>query len=398
MHKTIQDIALISGKAFSSSLPAFFRSDTAAAVHAFHKTIPGYQETPLIRLKTLADSLGIGEIFVKDESFRFGLKAFKCLGSSFAIAKLIADKIGLSQPLDFRKITSPEVKQQIKDMVFVTATDGNHGKGVAWSAAAVGCKAFVFMPQGTKACRADAIRSIAGTRVTITDQNYDHTVRIAAAYAKENGYFLVQDTGFPGYEEIPGNITLGYTTMAEEAWEQMHAYGYKLPSHLFLQAGVGSMAGGVLGYFVLKAPEHLPVTTIVEPDTVACFFESARIGDGNPHGIPGNPETIMAGLNCGEPNPFIWPILRDFSSFYAACPDFVTETGMRTLAFPLGQDKKIVSGESGAVSTGLLKLLCTEEALRGYKEALGLKKDSVVLLFSTEGDTDPENYQKILHA
>ena len=170
---------------------------------------------------------------------------------------------------------------------------------------------------------------------------------------------------------------------------------FKKPTHLFLQAGVGSMAGGVLGYFANKYNGNPPITTIVEPKTVACIYKSAYANDGDPHAVTGDLQTIMAGLNCGEPNTATWPILRDFASFYAACPDFVTARGMNLMAHPLGNDRKIISGESGAVGLGLLDLLIKRDEFKEVRKSMNLNSDSIVLIFSTEGNTDPIGYDEI---
>lgn len=391
-------ISIIPGKRHGDDLPAILSPAAVEPVRAFHRSLPMYRRTPLVALPSLAKKLGVGNVFVKDESLRFGLNAFKGLGASYAIARIIAKMAGLDDAsLDYATLASEGVRGRVGELTFVTATDGNHGKGVAWAASVFGCRAVVFMPKGSKECRAEAIRSINNTEVRITDFNYDDSVRFAAEYARKHGCHLVQDTGFAGYEDIPDYITQGYATMAAEAVEQLAEGGVKKPSHVFLQAGVGSMAGGVLGYLAHYYDKRPPVTTIVEPDTVACIYESARAGDGAPRVIGGNPETIMAGLNCGEPNPFTWPILRDYASFYASCPDWVAEWGMRTLAHPGGGDARVVSGESGAVGLGLLAALCTEEGLGDYKRLLKLDEASTVLIFSTEGDTDPEGYEAIVN-
>ena len=179
--------------------------------------------------------------------------------------------------------------------------------------------------------------------------------------------------------------------------DQLRMDGISRPTHLFLQAGVGSYAGSILGYFANRFHGNPPITTIVEPVNVACIFQSAQTGDGNPHAVTGIQETIMAGLNCGEPCLTTWGILRDLASFYAACPDFVTAKGMRTLGNPLGDDSKIISGESGAVGVGLLALLMEREDLKEAREMMGFDENSVVLLISTEGDTDPIDYYEVIY-
>ena len=377
---------------------SYFTDQELSFAQAFHRSMPQYEETPLVSLRGLAQRLGVKNIFVKDESKRFGLNAFKGLGASFAIARLLWEDLGYTGAPDYAVLTTPEARERARDRIFVTATDGNHGKSVAWAASVFGCRARVYMPKGSKESRVQAIRAINDTPVEVTELNYDDAVRLAAKWAKENGQTLVQDTGTAEYAKIPRDIALGYTTMASEALEQMRVQGEAAPTHVFLQAGVGSMAGGVLAYLEQKLTANPPYTVIVEPDTVACIFESVKTGGGNPVAIGGNPETIMAGLNCGEPNPLTWPVLRDFASCYAACPDWVTELGMRTLAYPHNGDGKVISGESGAVVLGLLVHLCLAPEMHAERQRMGLDENATVLLFSTEGDTDPEAYRRIVEA
>ena len=341
--------------------------------------------------------MGVKGIYVKDESFRFGLNAFKALGGTYSIAQVICEKLGKNiEDVTFDYLKSEEVHEKIKDMVFVTATDGNHGRGVAWTASRLGCRSVVYMPKGAAETRVEAIRK-AGAEIHVTDLNYDDAVRLASRTGDENGWILVQDTGFEGYEKIPNWISQGYMTMADEAQQQLEAMGVDKPTHLFLQAGVGAMAGGVLGYYVNKFKEDYPVTAIVEPNNAACIYKSAITNDGKPHAVKGDHNTIMAGLACGEPNLVTWEILRDFASVYFACPDFISAVGMRLLACPRGEDRKIVSGESGSVGIGLLDFLVRRKELGEVKEYLGLDEESVILLFNTEGDTDPDNYKDIIY-
>lgn len=391
-------LTIIPGTSLGQALSPILSPTAVADVRRFHQSLPLYQPTPLISLPRLAQKLDVRHLFVKDESHRFGLNAFKGLGAVYAMATIISRHIKVDESqLNYQFLTTPAVRNQIMDLVFITATDGNHGKGVAWAASLFGCQAMVLMPRGTHPCRAEAIRAINNTQVDITDLNYDDVVRRAAQLADEKGYMLIQDTGFTGYEEIPNAITRGYTTMAGEALEQLSDRDITKPSHVFLQAGVGSMAGAVLGYLTHYYQQHPPITTIVEPDTVACIYKSVQHGHGHPLAVGGNPETIMAGLNCGEPNPLTWPILRDFASFYSSCPDWVTKLGMQTLAHPLGSDPTIVSGESGAVGLGLLISLCRKKEMHALKHQLQLDSDSTILLFSTEGNTDPEGYDAIVN-
>lgn len=391
-------INVISTSVNNHKLPLFLNEEISDKVRNFHSSISNYEATPLVSLNNLARKLNVKGIYVKDESYRFNLNAFKSLGGLYAIFKIVCKKLSLDDTkTTFEDLQNPEIKKYLKGMVFITATDGNHGKGVAFAASKLGCKSIVLMPKGTVEVRAEAIRQVGAYEVTITDLNYDDAVRKAAQLAEENNWYLVQDTAWDGYEDVPNFITQGYTTMANEAYDQLQEYGVEKPTHLFLQAGVGSMAGGVLGYFTNKYKGNPPITTIVEPKTVACIYKSALLDDGNPHAVTGDLQTIMAGLNCGEPNTATWPILRDFASFYAACPDYVTARGMRILASPIEDDTKIISGESGAVGIGLLSLLIEKDELKEIKKAMNLNSDSVVLIFNTEGNTDPIGYYEIIY-
>lgn len=383
-----EKITVFAGKRPGGEAPGFLTEEIGERVREFHRSLEEYGETPLLSLDSMAEKLGVGGIYVKNESKRFGLNAFKALGASYAIHELLTEEAGGK---DVSETTVNPAFPGGKGKVFVTATDGNHGKGVAWSAWKAGGRAFVFMPKGSRQCRVDAIAAIGETKVTVTDWNYDDTVRYAWSFAKDNGYYFVQDTGFDGYTKIPNLIAQGYLTMIKEALEQMEAKGAGAPTHVFLQAGVGTMAGSLLGYLANRYGEKLPVTSIIEADESACVLASARAGERV--AIGGNPQTVMAGLNCGEVNVCIWPILRDFASFYISCPDWVTELGMRTYAHPEGQDEAMVSGESGAVGLGLLMSLCTEEEYAKIRNTMGLDQNSRVLLISTEGNTDPEHYQ-----
>lgn len=350
-------------------LPQQFNEENYKKVQDYHKSLAVYEPTPLVSLDGLAEELGVKAVYLKDESMRFGLNAFKALGASYAIGNLLKN-IGSD-----------------KKPIFVTATDGNHGRAVAWAAAQAGCKSVVFMPKGTAQCRVDAIHEVSDADVTITDLNYDDAVRFAAAYAKQHSAYLVQDTGFEGYEDIPWDITLGYTHMAAEAADML---GDTVPTHVFLQAGVGSMAGGVLGYLTDRYGIGAFKTSIMEAYDTGCIFDSVKQGCLVASG--GNPKTIMAGLNCGEANIFTFPVLRDFAEFFFKLPDYVTEEGMRRLA-----KEGIVAGECGAIGTGLLINICKKQEFADMKAQMGLDENSVVLLFSTEGNTDPDSYERIVN-
>lgn len=362
----------------------------------FHSSFPEYQETPLDSLEALANSLGIAGLFLKDESFRFGLKAFKVLGASYAVAKHLSKRLGIDvSQLDRGKLVSPEMRKQIGDITFVTATDGNHGRGVAWTARQLRQKAVVYMPKGSSLTRLENIRA-EGASASIIEGNYDDAVRLAAQGAREHGWVVVQDTAWQGYEEIPTWIMQGYGTIAAEAIEQLCRIGIRKPTHVFLQAGVGSFAAAIQGYFADLFGTGRPVTAIVEPKPADCFYRSAVANDGNPRIVTGEMTTIMAGLACGEPSRIAWELLRDYSDVFFSCPDWVAAKGMRMLGNPLHDDPRVISGESGAVTTGLLAALMKSDYLEDARTALGLDQNSRVLLISTEGDTDPAKYRGIV--
>ena len=366
-------------------------------IRAFHEALDAYQKTPLVSLNGMASAGGIKAVFVKDESGRFGLKAFKGLGGVYAMFRMICDQF----KLDPGKVTLETLRQapyaeKIGNLVFATTTDGNHGKGVSWAAKLFGCQAHVFMPRGTVEVRAQAIRDAGSADVVITDMTYDKCVAYTAKLAEQNGWHLIQDTAWEGYEDVPQWIMLGYTTLFYEAAAQMKAAGYEQPTHLFLQAGVGAMAGAMAAAAMASYNEKPPVIATVEPTEVACFYESAKVADGEPHMATGNCTTIMAGLNCEMPCTIAWEIIKRCASYAFSCDDTVTEHGMRILADPATGEKPVVAGESGAVTAGLLDLLLRDPQYAPLREEMGLDENAVVLLISTEGDTDPDNYRKVL--
>lgn len=362
----------------------------------FHQSFPQYTKTPLADLGNLAKSLGLGGLYLKDESYRFGLNAFKVLGGSYAMGKYLAGKLGSDiSELSFDKLTSETVRKELGEITFVTATDGNHGRGVAWTANQLKQKSVVYMPKGSSLTRLNNIRA-EGAEASITDMNYDDAVRLAAENAEKHGWLVVQDTAWEGYEEIPTWIMQGYGTMASEALEQLREFKVEKPTHIFVQAGVGSLAGAVQGYFASVFGEDCPTTVIVEADEAACLYKSAVAGDGKPRVVTGDMPTIMAGLACGEPNTIGWKVLRDHSTAFVSCPDWVAAKGMRMLGNPLKGDPKVVSGESGAVTAGLVAAIMTRDDMKELREQLNLNENSRVLLFSTEGDTDPDKYRSIV--
>ena len=362
----------------------------------FHKSFPMYSETPLRDMKNLASELGLGRIYVKDESYRFGLNAFKVLGGSYAIGNYLAKKLGKSiTEMPYNVLISDNVREELGEMVFVTATDGNHGRGVAWTANQLKQKSVVLMPKGSSLERLENIRA-EGADASITDLNYDDAVRKANSIAEENGWVMVQDTAWAGYEDIPTWIIQGYSTMGYEAFEQLKAIGEEKPTHIFLQAGVGSMAAAITGLFSSVYGEDRPIITIVEPNKADCLYRTAEANDGQLRVVSGDMDTIMAGLACGEPCTIGWEILKDYADFFISCPDFTAAEGMRMMGNPPRGDEKVISGESGAATLGCVAEIMTNENLAWMREKLQLNQSSRVLFFSTEGDTDKKSYQDIV--
>ncbi|MEW5922526.1 MAG: diaminopropionate ammonia-lyase [Candidatus Zixiibacteriota bacterium] len=378
------------------TIPPAFSVAAAEDVIGFHSTIPQYYPTPLLRLPAAASKMKIAEILIKDESKRFGLNSFKVLGGTYSIMKYICTEIGIPDDrISFQDLQSGSVRGKTGDITFSTATDGNHGLGVAWTAQQLGYKAVVFMPVGTVPARIRAIEET-GAEVQVTKANYDETVNIAAEAASKKGWVSIQDTTFEGYETIPEWVMQGYLTIMYETLVQMKTMGRTRPTHILLQAGVGSMAAAVLGYLVSKYVDSYPYTAIVEPVQAACFYDSFVVGDGEPYPAKGDLRTIMAGLSCGEPNTLAWDIINNFADAAIACEDEVSVEGMRLLANPTGNDPKIISGESGAVTAGLLWLLTRDNQYTDIRQMMDIGPDSVVLLINTEGATDPDNYRKII--
>lgn len=370
----------------------FMSLENAKKVQAFHASFPVYKETPLAVLRETAGLLGIDNIYVKDESYRFGLNAFKVLGGSYAIGNYLAQKLGKTiSEMPYERLVSEEVRKELGDITFVTATDGNHGRGVAWTAGQLRQRAVVYMPKGSAAERLENIRA-EGAEASITDLNYDGAVRLANRQAQEKGWVMVQDTAWEGYEDIPQWIMQGYGTMGYEAYTQLP----EKPTHIFLQAGVGSMAGAVAGFFAGVYGKNRPIITIVEPDKADCIFRTAKAADGRLHFVTGDMDTIMAGLACGEPCSIGWNVLKDYADYFISCPDYMAAQGMRILGNPAAGDSRVIAGESGAAAFGCVSEILRNPRYAQIKERLKLNKTSRALFFNTEGDTDRENYRSIV--
>lgn len=367
------------------------KENTHKEVMAFHESFKEYQKTPFINLENLAEHLGIASVYVKDESYRFNLNAFKVLGASYAIGKTLAKFLEKDiKDTPFSYLKSDEVKEAIKGVKLTATTDGNHGRGVAWTGQQLDLDVNIYMPKGSTQNRLDHILKL-GASGQITEFNYDDTIRYMIGKDKDSHVKIIQDTAWEGYTDVPVWIMQGYVTVAAEMIE---ALGDKVPTHIFLQAGVGAFAGVMAEAFRMTYKEKAPYVIVVEADAADCFYESIKLGEVK--NISGDMNTIMAGLACGEPNPIAWDILKENADCFIAASDEVTAKGMRMLANPLGTDSRIISGESGAVTTGVLGVIAKDPHYKALKEQLQIGPESVVILVSTEGNTDPEIYQDVV--
>lgn len=351
-------------------LTAPFGRATAARVRAFHVGLDDYSPTPLRRLPGLARRAQVAAIWVKDESSRFGLGAFKGLGASYALSRLAESDGGST---------------------VITATDGNHGRAVAWAARQRGMRAVVYLPDTASDARVDAIAAL-DAEVCRVPGTYDDAVARAARDARDNAWLLLQDTAWPGYEDVPRLVMQGYLTLIDEALDQLEG---AMPTHVFLQCGVGSFAAAVIAYLVERTDGRPPRCILVEPLAAASGLAAMESGTDVPPRLPGDLHTFMSCLSCGCLSQGAWPILRSWAHAVVACSDEVAMRGMRLLAHPAAGDPAVESGESGAVSAGLMDLMISDDA-EPLALTLGLSRRSRVLLVSTEGATDPDVYTRVL--
>lgn len=380
----------------SAAVADLFPPGTFNQARSFHCSLPAYRPSPLKNLARLAAMIGVGGIWVKDESARLSLSSFKVLGGSFAIYRYIKARLGADgRQLGFEDLTADAVRPRLGDITFAAATDGNHGRGVAWSATQLGYRSVIYVHKLTSQNRIAAIQRN-GAEVVVVDGTYDDAVRRVSEDADKNGWQVISDTSWPGYEDIPLWVMQGYTTMLAEAQEQFAAQGILQPTHILVQAGVGSLAAATIGYYASIFGPDRPRTAVVEPTEAACLFRSAQIGDGAPHDVEGDLDTIMAGLACGEPNPIAWRILWDCADVFLQCPDYVAAKGMRVYGVPLAGDPFIVSGESGAVTLGALLFAMERPEYADLRDLLGLSRESQVLLINSEGNTDPDEFRRVV--
>ncbi|MEI8146153.1 MAG: diaminopropionate ammonia-lyase [Alphaproteobacteria bacterium] len=354
--------ALDRARAYGPAERAILSVEGAATAHAVISGWPGYQPSTLRALDEIAGKTGVASVLYKDEGQRFSLRSFKALGGAYAVERLVA------------------ARGSADGLTVTCATDGNHGRAVAWGARRLGVRAVIYIHETVSQGRADAIAGF-GAEVRRVPGNYDDAVRESARVAAEQGWTIVSDTSWPGYDTIPKDVMQGYSLLAIEA----DAQGAD-PTHIFIQGGVGGLAAGILSQAWERLGSKRPKLIVVEPETAGCLFESAAAGDVVT--ISGDLETIMAGLACGEPSLLAWALLSPGADAFMTIPDALAADAMRTLAA-----QGIVGGESGVAGLAGFIAAAGDPAMRA---ALHLDHTSRILTYGTEGATDPAIYREIV--
>ena len=348
----------------------------------------GYAVTPLHSLPALAQAMGVASVHYKDEGSRFGLGSFKALGGAYAVARLLCRELGaqLGRTLTTQDLLTPELHALCGGITVTCATDGNHGRSVAWGAQLFGCQCVIYIHATVSEGRKEAIAQY-GAQGGRTAGNYDDAVRQADLDAKQYGRFVISDTSYPGYMEVPRDVMQGYQLMVEEAAQQLP----ERPTHIFVQAGVGGLAAAVCGYFWERDAGDRPIYVVVEPDKADCLTQSAKAGQLT--AVTGDIDTLMAGLACGEVSHLAWEILEKGTDAFCVIPDDAAVAAMRLLAHPLGSDPVIVAGESAVAGVAAAIAASQSDAAR---QTLGLNADSRILFFGSEAATDPALYEQLV--
>lgn len=348
----------------------------------------GYASTPMASLSTLAAQIDVARIDYKDEGLRFGLGSFKALGGAYAAMHVLAGEVSkrLGQPVSLADIRARRYPEAVAGITLVSATDGNHGRSLAWGCQRFGAPCRIYIHAEVSEGRAQTMRDL-GAEVIQIDGDYDASVALARDEAAANDWFVVSDTSWDGYTDPPRNVMAGYGVMTREACEALGA----APTHVFLQGGVGGLAASVAAALRQYWGEQSPRVIVVEPELAACLYESARRGAATTVTIA--KETIMAGLSCGEPSPMAWDILREEAADFLTIPDALVPATMRLLARPLGDDPALEAGESAVAGLAALIAARADPAL---SEVLGLSEASRVLLIGSEGVTDEAIFAAIM--
>ncbi len=365
--------------------------ESAEVVRREISSWPQYRQTPLISLPGLAARIGVAELHYKDESGRFGLGSFKGLGGAYAVYRCIAEAVAArtgNSAITAADLAGGKYRDLSSSITVCCATDGNHGRSVAWGAQIFGCDCVIYIHEKVSRGREVAIGRY-GARVVRTPGNYEDSVRRAAADAAAKGWIVVSDTSYEGYTTIPRDIMHGYTVMVDEVIRAL--VDKALPTHVFVQGGVGGLAAAVCARLWWEYEERRPLFIVVEPEHANALFESARAGKRVV--LTGDTDTVMACLSCAETSLVAWEILADGTDFFMTIPDEAAVEMMRQLAAGADGDPPIVAGESGVA--GLAGAFAAATAASAAR-ALGLDADARVLVFGTEGDTDPELYRQLV--
>jgi diaminopropionate ammonia-lyase len=374
--------------ALTAAERAIVGTSAPEAVRCYVPVFPSHRETPLVRLPNLARQLGLGGVAIKDEGQRHGLSSFKALGGAYAVARLVRDHVqeALGREIEPAELLGEESRAIARNLTVSCATDGNHGRSVAAGAQRFGCRCVIFLHSGVSPGREAAIRAF-GAEIRRTDGNYDQSVEEASATAEREGWITVSDFAWEGYTDIPGMVMQGYTIILDEVMGQS-----PVPySHVFVQGGVGGLAAVVAGYLLDRFGDERPSVVVVEPSRANCLQVSAR--EGRRTAIAPGEGTVMAMLECYEPSLVAWAILEKAADFYVDVSDEQAVGALRQLARPLPGDPALTIGESGAAGLAGLMAAAGDASARAKLE---LDRGSNVLLFGTEGATDPDLYAKLL--
>lgn len=347
-----------------------------------------HSPTPLWSLPDLAQSLGIGELRLKDESTRSSIQSFKALGAPIALIRLIL-RLYPDRHFDPTALLTGRYRDDLHALAVISATDGNHGRALAAAAQSAGCRCLIVLPHHVSAERERAIAAY-GAEIIRVAGNYDAAVAEAARLAATNGWHVVSDTSYPGYETIPRDVMQGYGIIVQEVLNEMHSTPDTSCAftHVFLQGGVGALPAGILAHFWEFHGTQRPTSVIVEPVQADCLYQSARVGHAS-HAT-GSVDSVMAGLACGDASPLAWKILQGAADYFMTIEDADAVATIRQLAAGSVRDIPIVAGESGAAGLAGLKVVCQDALLRAK---IGLDSHSRVLVISSEGATAPEGYQ-----
>jgi len=377
-----------SGEARDSGVPILSEAKTTAA-RATISQWPDYDQSPLIALPGLASTAGVGQIFYKDEANRFGLGSFKALGGAYAVYRVLADYLerqhGLGR-VESSALLSGIHNDLTRNLTVASATDGNHGRSVAWGARLFGCECTIYIHAGVSKGREQALLDL-GARVVRITGNYDESVRLCAEHARRDGMTVVSDTSWEGYRDIPTEVMAGYSVMASELIEQL---GTQTPTHVFVQGGVGGIAATLAERFDREWGDDRPSFVVTEPETAACLFESAAAGRRT--SVDVTEETLMAGLSCGDVSHLAWPVLSRLADHFITVEESLVAPAMKLLALAPYGDEPIVAGESAVPGLAGFLAAATSPTLA---ERMGIGSESRIVLIGTEGATDPRLYQEL---